>query len=83
MRRDFDYVGMADYQHDMDELARNGTAIIDQMQHENRDLKRVIAALIHAAGPISIPRGLFERDDLHIETSENTDRCELRFAPVR
>lgn len=50
MRKDWDYVEFGDYQKDMDELAQTGAAIVTSLREENRDMRRVICAIIAASG---------------------------------
>lgn len=70
MRRDWDFVTMADYAADTKEIVDNACATIDHFKEKERDARRgLIAAVLAAGGKITITP-----DDLI-----NADRATLTF----
>lgn len=85
MKRDFDYVSMADYSADMEELASQGAGIIERQQDEIRQLKTMMALLIEAAGGEIIVRHHHMRSahDLEMIVSEDVAEDARRFVAKR
>lgn len=56
MRRDWDFVEIGDYRHDMEELGRQSAGVIATIRKERDDLQRLVFALVKAAGgSLSVP----------------------------
>lgn len=58
MRRDFDFVTMADYSADMAESANHAVAAIEYVKQKEKDAKRALmAAVLSAGGKLAIHSG--------------------------
>ncbi len=55
MKRDVDYVTMADYEKDQADLVALSANIHEHLKAENEQLKALIGMLIHAVGKIEVP----------------------------
>jgi len=56
MKEDWDYVSLPNYNKDMSDLAALGASAVSHYKKENDRLMACIAALVKAAGRISIPQ---------------------------
>lgn len=82
-RKDWDYVSMEDYTKDTEDLVRLSNSMLEAYKKKVKELEKLIAALIHAAGKIEVDRHLIISDiDLKIERAENFERDSIMFRSV-
>jgi len=67
MKENFDFVSMENYKKDTAELVQASNTISTQLRMELENCKRMLHAIVHAAGKIEVPMKLLvDRDDLRI-----------------
>ena len=82
MRRDWDYVTMQDYRHDMDEQTQISVGVIEVLRRERDEARHMLAlAVLASGGEISIPwrLQLHRANEVDLETARFTHDESLRL----
>ena len=73
-REDWEYVSMENYSNDMSTISKQASHIIAEQAKEVRQLKHLIAAMVHSVGRIEIPNIKFmDMEALPIERHDRPD----------
>lgn len=70
--KDWDYVSMADYTKDTEDLVRLSNSMMEAYKKKVQELEKLIALLVHSVGKIEVHRHLLTEDtNLTIVREEN------------